>query len=81
MRIILRYAFTELNLRRVSLAVSELNARGVRSYLKAGFTEEGRLRGVEHRADRHYDLIYMGILREEWEKAQAAAARHPEEKD
>ena len=81
MRILLRYAFTELNLQRVSLAVSELNDRAVRSYRKAGFSEEGRLRGYEHRADCHYDLIYMGILREEWENDQAVTAGHPAERE
>ena len=37
MKIILRYAFTELNLRRVTLDVFEYNPRGVRSYEKVGF--------------------------------------------
>jgi len=66
MRIILRYAFTELNLQRVSLTVSEYNPRAIHSYLKVGFVEEGRLRGNEQRAGRRNDLIYMGILWEEW---------------
>lgn len=70
MRIILRYAFTELNLQRVSLTVSEYNPRAVQSYLKVGFLEEGRLRSCEYRDGRRYDLIYMGILRGEWEDRQ-----------
>jgi len=68
MRIILRYAFSELNLHRVSLTVFEYNPRAIQSYIKAGFVEEGRVRGFLHRAGRRYDLIFMGILREEWEK-------------
>ncbi len=70
MRIILRYAFTELNLRRVSLDVFEYNPRGVRSYEKAGFVVEGRVRGMVCREGRRWDVIYMGILREEWLKQQ-----------
>jgi RimJ/RimL family protein N-acetyltransferase len=70
MRVILRYAFTELNLERVSLDVFEYNPRAVRSYEKAGFKHEGRARGVLHRAGRRWDLIFMGILREEWEAQQ-----------
>ena len=70
MRIILRYAFTELNLRRVSLDVFEYNPRGVRSYEKAGFVIEGRVRGAVLRDGRRWDVIYMGILREEWLKTQ-----------
>ena len=70
MRVILRYAFTELNLHRVSLNVFEYNPRAMRSYEKVGFKHEGRSRGVLHRAGRRWDLIYMGILREEWEAQQ-----------
>ena len=70
MRIILRYAFNELNLQRISLTVSEYNPRAVQSYLKAGFVVEGRLRGAERRDGRRFDLVYMGILLAEWEKFQ-----------
>jgi RimJ/RimL family protein N-acetyltransferase len=70
MRVILRYAFTELNLERVSLNVFEYNPRAIRSYEKAGFQHEGRARGVLHRAGRRWDLIYMGILRQEYLAAQ-----------
>jgi len=68
MRILLRYAFTELNLHRISLTAFEYNPRAIQSYVKASFVEEGRLRGYLHRAGRRYDLIFMGILRTEWEK-------------
>ena len=74
-RLILRYAFTELNLQRVSLEVSEYNPRAVHVYTKAGFIEEGRLRSSELRGGRRTDLIYMGILREEWERNQARETR------
>ena len=70
MRVVLRFAFTELNLHRVSLNVFEYNPRAVRSYEKAGFRHEGRARGVLHRAGQRWDLIYMGILREEWQAQQ-----------
>ncbi len=66
MRLILRYAFEELNLQRVSLNVFEYNPRAIRSYEKLGFIHEGRSRGVLRRDGRRYDLIYMGILRDEW---------------
>lgn len=66
MRLILRFGFEELNLNRVSLDVFEYNQRGVRSYLKCGFKEEGRHRQALLRGERRWDLIFMGILREEW---------------
>jgi RimJ/RimL family protein N-acetyltransferase len=71
MRVILRYGFSELNLRRVSLDVFEYNPRGIRSYEKAGFVHEGRLRQYLHRSGRRWDLLFMGILREEWLTCQA----------
>ncbi len=67
MNIILRYAFEEMNLRRVALDTFEYNPRGIRSYEKVGFTHEGRMRGYLNRDGRRWDLIFMGILREEWE--------------
>jgi RimJ/RimL family protein N-acetyltransferase len=68
MQVVLRYAFRELNLQRVSLDVFEYNPRAIRSYEKAGFKVEGRERKVIQRDGRRYDMILMGILREEWEK-------------
>jgi RimJ/RimL family protein N-acetyltransferase len=70
MRIILRYAFTELNLQRVTLDVFEYNQRGVRSYEKTGFVIEGRARGLILREGRRWDVIYMGILRDDWLKLE-----------
>jgi len=66
LRIILRYAFTELNLHRLSLNTFEYNPRAIRSYEKAGFKVEGRVRQYLNREGRRWDLIYMGILRDEW---------------
>ena len=68
MRVLLRYAFTELNLHRVSLNVFEYNPRALRSYRKAGFVAEGRRRQALHREGRRWDIIHMGILREEWKQ-------------
>jgi RimJ/RimL family protein N-acetyltransferase len=70
MRLILRYAFTELNLHRVSLGVYAYNSRGIRSYEKAGFVVEGRARQVVQREGRRWDEVSMGILRQEWERKQ-----------
>lgn len=74
MKLVLGYAFEELNLHRVSLNVFDYNGRAIRSYEKAGFVVEGRVREFLHRNGRRFDLIYMGILREEWERMQNPAA-------
>jgi RimJ/RimL family protein N-acetyltransferase len=67
MRILLRYAFSELNLHRLSLCVFEYNQRAIRSYQKVGFVDEGRARQFLNRDGQRYDLLFMGILRAEWE--------------
>lgn len=70
MQIMLRYAFTELNLHRVSLDTFEYNPRAIRSYEKVGFKQEGRARQFMLREGRRWDLIFMGITRLEWQEIQ-----------
>jgi len=65
--VLLRYAFRQLGLRRVSLTVFEYNPRAIRTYEKAGFQHEGRLRQWLNRDGRRWDMLMMGILRQEWE--------------
>jgi RimJ/RimL family protein N-acetyltransferase len=71
MNVLLRYGFTELNLQRVTLTVFEYNARAIRSYEKCGFRVEGRTRETLHREGRRWDVIFMGILQEEWQALNA----------
>ncbi len=66
MNVLLRFAFTEVNLQRVTLTVFEYNTRAIRSYEKAGFRHEGRKRRSLNREGKRWDELYMGILREEW---------------
>jgi RimJ/RimL family protein N-acetyltransferase len=66
MNVLLRFAFTEVNLRRVTLNVFEYNPRAIRSYEKAGFRHEGRMRKVLNKEGRRWDVLFMGILRDEW---------------
>lgn len=67
LRVLLRYAFDELNLYRISLSVLEGNGRAMRSYEKCGFKLEGRERQAWAYDGRRWDEIYMGLLRGEWE--------------
>lgn len=66
MKLALRFAFTEINLERVTLNVFEYNPRAIRSYEKAGFKHEGRMRGGLLKDGKRWDMLYMGVLREEW---------------
>ncbi len=64
---ILRFAFHDMNLNRVWLHVFEYNQRAMACYRKCGFREEGRLRQHFFKHGRFWDVIVMGILRDEFE--------------
>lgn len=66
LRLILRYAFDELNLRRVTLSVFEYNERALHTYRKLGFVEEGRQRQRLLRFGKRWDMVVMGLLQAEW---------------
>lgn len=64
--LLLRYAFAELNLNRLSAVIPEYNLAGMRLFTKLGFVEEVRRRLAVHRGLQRWDLIHMGLLSEEW---------------
>jgi RimJ/RimL family protein N-acetyltransferase len=64
-RTLCRFAFREMNLRRVELHVFETNPRGHRAYEKVGFRDEGRLRSGHFVKGRPVDVIVMGLLADE----------------
>jgi RimJ/RimL family protein N-acetyltransferase len=66
MQVMLRYGFVELDLYRIQLDAFSYNERAIKSYLKAGFVMEGRMRGMLLRDGRRWDFVYMSVLREEW---------------
>ncbi len=66
MRVMLRYAFQELNLHRVNLDVFVDNPRAIKSYENAGFVLEGISRERTVRDGRRWDIAFMGVLRSEW---------------
>lgn len=61
-RYILAHAFTDLNLHRVCLHVSEHNTAAIQCYAKAGFVEEGRLRDDRLVDTKYEDTLVMGVL-------------------
>jgi RimJ/RimL family protein N-acetyltransferase len=66
-RVLLDYAFRLRNAHKVWLRVNSTNERGIRAYRACGFVEEGRLRQHVWGDGRYIDLVYMGVLREEWQ--------------
>jgi RimJ/RimL family protein N-acetyltransferase len=66
-RLVVDYAFEELNLNRVELTTDEENARAIRCYEKVGFEREGLLRQHRLLDGRFGNTVVMGILRGRWQ--------------
>ena len=64
--LLLRHGFNTLNLNRIGLKVFADNERAIRAYEKAGFVREGRMRQAVYRQGRYKDVLFMSVLREEW---------------
>jgi RimJ/RimL family protein N-acetyltransferase len=64
--LLLRWAFRYRNLRRVWLRVRGDNDRAWRCYEACGFVHEGRMRQHDWHDGKYVDLLFMGLLREEW---------------
>jgi RimJ/RimL family protein N-acetyltransferase len=64
-RFLIGYGFDDLNLRRISLQVLEINDRALALYRSLGFVEEGRLRGASRWRDRWVDVIVMALMRDD----------------
>ncbi|HEU4964435.1 MAG TPA: GNAT family protein [Bacilli bacterium] len=69
-RLVLAFAFQELNLHRVQLTVFDYNRPAIAAYEKMGFTKEGAFREFLHRDGKRYDMHLYGLLRSEWEAGQ-----------
>ncbi len=65
-RLVLRYAFSELGLHRVGLRVVAYNLRAIRCYTACGFVEEGREREPACVAGTWHDDVMMGVLAREF---------------
>ncbi len=63
---LLQHAFQTLNLHRVCSSVFGFNERSLRYSLHCGYKVEGRRREHVFRHGKYWDLIELGLLREEW---------------
>lgn len=70
MSAILKFAFEELNLHKVTLGVFDFNKSAIKCYKKVGFQEEGFLRDARKNGQEYWNLIEMGILESEWKTNQ-----------
>ena len=67
LRMLLRFAFAELNLFRVTAAVPEYNEAALALLKKFGFVQEVCRRKSLERDGRRWDLYLFGLLKEEWQ--------------
>ena len=69
-KLALAHAFEELGLNRVYLRVFADNLGAIKSYEKAGFRYEGTFRQDVMIDGVGEDIVFMAILREDWEKGE-----------
>lgn len=65
-RIVLEYAFSDLNMNRLYAYALQHNAGSIRVKEKCGFRVEGVLRGAHCENGTFSDIVIMGVLRREW---------------
>ena len=65
-KLLLDFAFLELNLRKLQLTVFDYNEAAIGLYKKIGFINEGTFREFGLRFNKTYDMLLFGILRSEW---------------
>ncbi|MBM3151266.1 MAG: GNAT family N-acetyltransferase [Chloroflexi bacterium] len=66
--LLLRYAFSELNLHRLTAVIQEYNLPAIGLFKSCGFTEEVRRRQALERDSRRWDLLHFGLLAAEWKE-------------
>jgi len=71
MRLLIDFAFYELNLHRLQLTVFDYNTRAVSLYERLGFTLEGRYREFVQRHGQRYDMLLYGLLSHEWRQGDS----------
>ena len=64
---LLRFAFAELNLFRISALVPEYNTAAIALLKKFGFVEEVRRRQSLERDNKRLDMLVFGLLKEDWQ--------------
>lgn len=65
-RLMLDFAFNDINLHKVSAEVMESNEISLRLLEKIGFKKEGLLRESEKRAGKWMNVYYLGLLKKEF---------------
>lgn len=67
-KLLVDYAFGQLNLHRVSGGAYAFNTRSIKMQERVGMKREGAVRKAVYRNGQYHDKVLSGLLREEWEK-------------
>lgn len=67
LRLIIRYAFAELNLNRIELTVMDYNTAAIKAYDRVGFVREGVMRQAVRREGRYADMLLYGLISQDWQ--------------
>jgi [ribosomal protein S18]-alanine N-acetyltransferase len=68
----LEFAYGELDVEHLVLAVMPSNERARQLYLRSGFRDEGSWPGRRKSDGQPYVMTIMGLMREEWQRRRAA---------
>jgi RimJ/RimL family protein N-acetyltransferase len=70
LHMLLRYAFDEINLYRLTASTVEYNTGAIRFFERAGFAVEVRRRQAIQRDGKRWDAVLLGLLRAEWKREE-----------
>jgi hypothetical protein len=70
LQMLLRYAFDELNLYRITATTFEYNTAAIDLLKRCGFVLEVTRREAVQRDGRYWDFLGFGLLRDEWQRVE-----------
>ncbi|AHD02270.1 GNAT family N-acetyltransferase [Leisingera methylohalidivorans] len=73
--LLLDFAFRQIGLNRITSYYRADNTRSEELTTRAGFATEGRMRAAWYAEGRYFDMITVGLLREEWEASRRVLAQ------
>jgi RimJ/RimL family protein N-acetyltransferase len=74
-RLLVDYAFIDLNMNRVYAYAVEHNEASVKAKLKCGFQKEGVLREAHYANGAFHHVVLLGIIRSDWQCLPDAESR------
>jgi len=67
-KIMLNYYFNELRYNKVNVYIYDYNEPSIQFHEKLGFIKEGRLRQMAYSNGKYHDIIFYGMLKDEFDK-------------